>query len=80
MQIAGHLQEKKGYYYAVLSYQEASGKQRTKWISTKLQVKGNKKKAEAFLSEAKSNYVIPATDKTHCLKRVYQSANATALC
>jgi len=62
MQVAGHLQEKKGYYYAVLSYQEATGKQKTKWISTKLPVKGNKKKAEAFLSDAKNKFVIPTTD------------------
>ena len=60
MKVAGHLQEKKGYYYAVLSYQEATGKQKTKWISTKLPVKGNKKNAEAFLAEAKKNFVIPS--------------------
>jgi len=62
MQVAGHLQEKKGYYYAVLSYQESAGKQKKKWISTKLPVKGNKKKAEAFLSEAKKNFVIPTSE------------------
>ena len=62
MNIAGHLQEKKGYYYAVLSYQEVTGKQKTKWISTKLPVKGNKKRAEAFLSEAKKNFGIPTAD------------------
>lgn len=64
MQVAGHLQEKKGYYYAVLSYQEATGKQKSKWISTKLPVKGNKKRAEAFLSDAKKNFVIPTLDDT----------------
>ena len=62
MQVAGYLQEKKGYYYAVLNYQESTGKQKKKWISTKLPVKGNKKKAEAFLSEAKKNFVIPTSE------------------
>lgn len=61
MQVAGHLQEKKGYYYAVLSWQE-NGKQKTKWVSTRLTVKGNKKKAESALSEIKQNFEIPTMD------------------
>ncbi len=47
--VAGHLSEKGGYYYAVLSYNNAFGKRTTKWISTGLIVKGNKKRAEEFL-------------------------------
>lgn len=49
--VAGHLQEKKGYYYAVLSYRNTDGRRKTKWLSTGLPVKGNKKCAEAFLME-----------------------------
>ena len=49
--VAGHLREKNGYYYAVLNYNDAFGKRKTKWIATGLTVKGNKKKAEAFLME-----------------------------
>lgn len=44
--VAGHLREKKGYYYAVLNYTDSLGKRKTKWISTGLTVKGNKKRAE----------------------------------
>lgn len=55
--VAGHLREKKGYYYAVLNYTDADGKRRTKWLSTGLPVKGNKKRAEAFLMEARVNFV-----------------------
>ena len=44
--VAGHLQEKKGYFYMVLSYPDAAGKRKTKWFPTGLPVKGNKKKAE----------------------------------
>ena len=43
--VAGHLQEKKGYFYMVLSYPDAAGKRKTKWLPTGLPVKGNKKKA-----------------------------------
>lgn len=50
--VAGHLQEKKGYYYAVLSYKDADKRRRTKWIASGLPVKGNKKKAEGFLPGA----------------------------
>ena len=60
--VAGHLQEKKGYYYAVLSYRNADGRRKTKWISTGLPVKGNKKRAEAFLMEQRQHFVIPAAD------------------
>jgi len=41
---AGHLQEKKGKYYIVLSYKDETGKRKTKWQSTGLAVKGNKKR------------------------------------
>ena len=34
--VAGHLQEKKGYYYAVLSYKDEHQKRKTKWIATGL--------------------------------------------
>lgn len=54
--IAGHLQEKKGYFYIVLSYPDMAGKRKTKWIPTKLPVKGNKKKAEAMLMEARKTF------------------------
>ena len=60
--IAGHLQEKKGYYYAVLSYKGADNKRKTKWLSTGLTVKGNKKRAEAFLMEQRQRFVIPTAD------------------
>lgn len=49
--VAGHLQKKNGYFYAVLSYKDAQGKRKTKWIPTGYLIRGNKKKAEAFLME-----------------------------
>lgn len=54
--VAGHLREKKGYFYAVLNYNDAHGNRKTKWIATGLAVKGNKKKAEAFLQEQRRNF------------------------
>ena len=54
--VAGHLQEKKGYFYIVLSYSDISGKRKTKWIPTSLPVKGNKKKAEKLLMEARREF------------------------
>lgn len=55
--VAGHLREKKGYYYAVLNYKDSHGKRKTKWISTGFPVKGNKKRAEAFLTDVKKNFI-----------------------
>ncbi len=57
--VAGHLQEKKGYFYIVLNYKDECGKRKNKWISTGLSVKGNKKKAEALLIEARKNFEVP---------------------
>lgn len=37
----------KNYYYVVLSYKDIEGKWRTKWVSTSLEVKNNKKEAKA---------------------------------
>ncbi len=57
--VAGHLQEKKGYFYIVLSYKDAGSKRKTKWMQTGLPVKGNKRKAEAMLAEARNNFEEP---------------------
>ncbi len=60
--VAGHLQEKRGLYHIVLSYKvEANGKtvRKTKWIATGLEVKGNKKRAEAMLQDARMNFEPP---------------------
>ena len=54
--VAGHLREKKGYFYAVLNYTDAHGNRKTKWIATGLVVKGNKKRAEAFLQEQRRSF------------------------
>ena len=54
--VAGHLREKKGYFYAVLNYTDTHGNRKTKWIATGLAVKGNKKRAEAFLQEQRRSF------------------------
>lgn len=57
--IAGHLQEKHGIYYIVLSYKDSAGKRHTPWFSTDLPVRNNKKRAEAMLLEMRKSYVPP---------------------
>jgi integrase len=57
--VAGHLQEKKGYFHIVLNYADENNKRKTKWVSTGLPVKNNKKKAEDMLLEARSSFVPP---------------------
>ena len=54
--VAGHLQERNGQFYIVLSFKDETGKRRTPWIATNLPVKGNKKKAEAMLLEVRKSY------------------------
>ena len=57
--VAGHLQEKQGYYYAVISYKDENGKRKTQWVATGLPVKGNKRRAEDFLYETRRNFRSP---------------------
>ena len=58
--VAGHLQEKNGCFYIVLSYKDQNGKRKTKWMKTGLPIKGNKKKAEKMLMEARRTFVPEA--------------------
>lgn len=62
--VAGHLQEKNGIFYMVLSYPDTSGKRKSKWISTGLSVKGNKKKAEQMLMEQRASFIPPCKPLT----------------
>ena len=55
--VAGHLQEKNNLYYIVLNYTDTQGKRKSKWISTGLPVKGNKKRAEARLMKEREKFI-----------------------
>ncbi len=58
--VAGHLQIKNNIFYMVLSYtDEQKGKRKWKWISTGLQTKGNKTRAEKMLAEARKTFEPP---------------------
>ena len=60
--VAGHLQEKRGYFYIVLNYKDSNGKRKSKWIATSLPVKGNKRKADEFLQQARLEFKPEAED------------------
>ncbi len=57
--VTGHLREKKGLYYAVISYYAENGERKQKWVSTKLPVRGNKKKAESILRQVINEFEVP---------------------
>ncbi len=66
--VAGRLHEKNGNFYIILDYKDETGKRKNKWISTGLPVKGNKKKAEDLLLEARQKFEVkPATDPEEIL-------------
>ena len=52
--VAGHLRERNGVYYIVLSYTDENGRRQTPTRSTGLSVKGNKKRAEEMLHKAQA--------------------------
>ena len=62
--VAGHLQEKNGYYYIVLSYRDPVSKKRKQpWFATGLTVRGNKRAAEKLLAEKRRSFVPPKERK-----------------
>ena len=54
--VAGHPREQNGYCQMILSYKDIGGNRRTKSLSTGLPIKGNKKRAEAMLLEARKSF------------------------
>lgn len=54
--VAGHLQQKKGYWYMVLNLYDEQGKRKYKWIATHLPVQGNKRRAEEMLLQTRQQY------------------------
>lgn len=57
--VSGHLQIKKGYYYAVLSYYDNLGKRHVKYVATGLPEKGNKRRAETVLVKIRNEFEPP---------------------
>ena len=57
-----YLREKKGFYYAVIVYKNALDKRKEKWFSTKLSIRGNKKRAEAIADQILAEFEIPEED------------------
>ena len=49
--MTGSVQSKHGYWYVVLQYKGKNGKHQYKWVSTGIPSPGNKKKAQALISE-----------------------------
>ena len=60
--VAGHLQQKKGYWYMVLNLCDEAGKRKTKWIATHLPVSGNRKRAEELLFQIRHQYADSGED------------------
>ena len=55
--VTGHLREKNGYFHIILNYKDETGKRQTKSVSTGLPLKGNKKRAQIMLQEARKKFV-----------------------
>lgn len=56
--MTGSLQVKNNIYYAVINLTDQNGKRKQKWISSKLETKGNKRKAEQFLRDKIKEYEL----------------------
>lgn len=56
MDVKGSVQIKNGIFYTVISYKDKEGNWKYKWKTTKLPVRGNKKKAEEILNKEIEEY------------------------
>lgn len=73
--VAGHLQEKNGNFYIVLNYTNHEGKRKSKWITTGLTIKGNKKRAQDLLVTGNIKYANFSHQKgTSFRQKVYHLA------
>ena len=63
--VKNYIREKSGLYYAVMVYTNVRGERKEKWFPTKLRVKGNKTKAEAFSRMVLREFKIPREDLCH---------------
>lgn len=63
--VKNYIREKSGLYYAVMVYMNVRGERKEKWFPTKLRVKGNKTKAEAFSRMVLREFKIPREDLCH---------------
>ncbi len=61
--VSGHLRIQNGIYQCIISYNDNSGKRKTKSVSTGLPAKGNKKRAEEMLSELRRTFEPPKPSK-----------------
>ena len=57
--LSGHLQEKNGVYYAVISYYDSMGERHQVWKNTGLTIVGNKRRALKILEDLRQNFEIP---------------------
>lgn len=58
--VAGHLQEKKSFFYIVPNYKDEEGKRKSKWMATGLPVK----RSESLLMDARKNLEFKPNEET----------------
>ena len=56
--VQAYLREKKGLYYIAVYYYDANHERKQIWVSTKLKVRGNKRRAEEMLLEYQQHYDV----------------------
>ena len=69
--MTGSIHEKSGKWYVVISYKDKNNKWKTKWRSTGLDIKGNKKAAERILKETLDNLAEKNAELTDILLADY---------
>lgn len=72
--MTGRLYERDGKYTVILEYKDKEGKKKQKWIKTGLEIKGNKKKAEAKIDEFIKEYSYLEYNELESKKQLFTEA------
>ena len=77
--VQAYLREKKGLYYIAIYYYDDSHERKQIWVSTKLKVRGNKRKAEEMLLEYQQHYDVSRKELVYEEKQTIKPPISTGI-
>lgn len=77
--VQAYLREKKGLYYIVIYYYDDNHERKQIWVSTKLKVRGNKRKAEELLLDYQQHYDVSRKELVYEEKQTIKPPISTGI-
>ena len=77
--VQAYLREKKGLYYIAIYYYDDNHERKQIWVSTKLKVRGNKRKAEELLLDYQQHYDVSRKELVYEEKQTIKPPISTGI-